>query len=378
MPFTFQAHEYPLSPGCYLMKNDSGHILYVGKSKCLRNRLRSYFGQTHASKRIRQLVSEIASIEVVLVNNESESLLLENNLIKIHKPPYNRALKRDNSGYAYLQLTAERLPRLEVYYRNRGRRLPPVTGASAGSTRKRNVADDGGQRLGPFQSSRFRDALLEFVTDHYGLRTCSALPKKVCLLYHIGKCSGVCEGMISEEEYRERARQAAGLLAHQGEALIGAMSERMAWYAERLEFEKAQNMLNHIRNLQKAPDKQIVDREGVLDQDVLYFGENGVMVAKVQQGMLRDFQLHELEAGGKETACDRFLVDRYADNPPHELIVNRIVDPAFVRSCLRRRGRKAPVITRPKRGLKYDLLQLCKHNYEYRMGRTFPPEEEQA
>ncbi|SDD48701.1 excinuclease ABC subunit C [Paenibacillus sp. UNCCL117] len=377
MPFVFQAHEYPLSPGCYLMKNDSGRILYVGKSKCLRNRLRSYFRQTHAEKRIRQLVAEIASIEVVLVNNESESLLLENNLIKIHKPPYNRALKKDNSGYAYLQLTSERLPRLEVYYRNRSSRLPPP--AQDGLAGKKAASGAGIQRLGPFKSSRFRDALLEFVTDHYGLRTCTVLPKKVCLLYHIGKCSGVCEGLISEEEYRERVRQAAGLLAHQGEALIGAMSERMTWYAERLEFEKAQNMLSHIRNLQKVPDKQIVDREGELDQDVLYFGESGVMVAKVQQGMLRDFQLYELTAGWQETACDRFLVERYADNPPHELIVNQVGDPGFVKSSLRRRGvRRSPVITRPKRGLKYDLLLLCKQNYEYRMSRAARNEDEQG
>lgn len=122
MPFHFIAAEYPESPGCYLMKNAAGGILYIGKSKNLRNRLRSYFTKQHEHKRIKQLVGEIAAIEVVLVNNEAESLLLENNLIKRHKPPYNRALMKEESGYAYLQFTKEKLPRLEVYYRNSGRR----------------------------------------------------------------------------------------------------------------------------------------------------------------------------------------------------------------------------------------------------------------
>lgn len=356
MSFTFIAGDYPASPGCYLMKNADGHILYVGKSKNLRSRLRSYFTQQHSRRKISQLVDEIASIEVVLVNNEAESLLLENNLIKIHKPPYNRALKRDNSGYAYLQLTSERFPRLDVYYRNRRRkRNEPVP---------ENV-----QRLGPFKSAGFRDALLEFVTEHYGLRTCKTMPKQVCLLYHIGKCSGVCEGKISEPDYMERARQAAELLTNRGQGLIETLYGQMETYASRLEFEKAQQMLLSIRNLEQASDKQIVDREAVIDQDVLYFGETYVLIAKVQEGMLSNFQLQELEQAHGEVACDRFLVTRYAEERPDELIVNTVADLKRVRASLKRGGKKLLKITQPKRGLKYDLLQLCKNNYEYRINQ---------
>lgn len=351
MPFVFNAGDYPSSPGCYIMKNAEGRILYVGKSINLRSRLRSYFTGRPSRKRIRQLVAEIAFIEVVLVNNEAESLLLENNLIKLHKPPYNRALKRDNSGYAYLQLTTERFPRLDVYYRNRRRR-----------SKEPDV-----QRLGPFKSATFRDALLEFVTEQYGLRTCKTMPRHVCLLYHIGKCSGVCEGKITEEDYLDKARQAAELLANGGQGLIEILYGQMETYAARLEFEKAQSMLSKIRNLEQASDKQIVDREAVIDQDVLYFGDAHVLVAKVQEGMLVDCQLLELEQAYGEAACDRFLISRYAEDRPDELIVNTIADLKEVRSSLQRRGRKLPKITLPKRGLKYDLLQLCKTNYEYRM-----------
>lgn len=368
MSFVFKAQEYPESPGCYLMMNEAGRIIYVGKAKNLRNRLRSYFQQKHTRKRTRQLVQEIAKIEVVLVNNETESLLLENNLIKIHKPPYNRALKKDNSGYGYLQLTAERLPRLEVFYRNRRAPAHADSGHAAGQE-KESSAYGTGQRLGPFRSRWFSEALLEFVTEHYGLRTCVSMPKRACLLYHFGKCSGVCEGNISEEEYRDRARQAAEMLDHQGQALLDAMTVKMQEYAEKLQFEKAQNMLRHIRNLERVPEKQIVDRGALIDQDVLYFGDGGVMVAKVQEGMLRDFQLYELNAAFEEIACDQFLLSRYADDQPDELILNRIGDLRQLRSSLRRSGAKVPRITQPKRGVKYDLLQLCKNNYDYRMNR---------
>jgi excinuclease ABC subunit C len=356
MSFLFNAGDYPQSPGCYLMKDAQGTILYVGKSKNLRSRLRSYFTKNHTYRKITQLVDEISSIEVVLVNNESESLLLENNLIKIHKPPYNRALKKDNSGYAYLQLTAEPLPRLDVYYRNRKRNHVGAASSDA-------------HRLGPFKSARFRDALLEFVTEHYGLRTCKTMPKQVCLLYHIGKCSGVCEGKISEVDYLEHTRQASELLANRGQGLIETLYGKMEAYAAKLEFEKAQRMLLSIRNLEQAADKQIVDREAVIDQDVLYFGETHVLVAKVQEGMLRDFQLFELEQADSNGACDQFLMTRYAEASPDELIVNTIEDIKRVRASIRASRKKLPAITQPKRGLKFDLLQLCKFNYDYRIER---------
>jgi len=363
--FIFQAQDYPERPGCYLMRDGEGNILYVGKSKSLRSRLRSYFQGKQSRRRLVQLVENIASIEVMLVNNESESLILENNLIKIHKPPYNRALKKDNSGYAYLRMTEEKLPRLDVCYRDRrpqSLRAPagrlPVTGKESGA----------GHRFGPYYSSRFRNAVLEFVTDHFRLRTCETLPRRACLLYHIGRCSGVCEGYISEEGYQESARQAAELLANGGEKLLGAMYGKMEQYAEKLEFEKADNMLRHIRILEKLPEKQIVDREGSADQDVIYFGENRVLIAKVQEGMLRDFRMYVLQQGSGDWGCDRFLLQHYREERPGELIVNRIGDPGTVQSQLRSAGSGPLRITKPKRGIKLDLLKLCEQNYEYRLG----------
>ncbi|WP_258171368.1 GIY-YIG nuclease family protein [Paenibacillus sp. R14(2021)] len=394
VPFTFKPGDYPEKPGCYLMRDASGVLLYVGKSKKLRSRLRSYFQTTHERKRTRDLVARIASIEIILVHNETESLLLENNLIKIHKPPYNRALKKDNSGYAYLTLTDERIPRLDIHYRDRreavsAERGEPMNGEARQPLQRKKGSSRGGsteamytreaspaygaKRFGPFASARFRNELLEFLADHYKLRACTVLPKRACLLYHIGKCSGICEGHITEADYLEDVKQVANLLSDSSkEALIARMYAQMSEYAEAMKFEKAQNVLAHIRNLEKTPGHQVVDRETSVNQEVLYFGSEGVMIAKVQQGMLRDFQLHELERGFAETACDRFLIQRYrAETKPDEVIVNRIFDPASVRRALRRPGEgQAPPlrITQPKRGLKHALLQLCKENYDYRKG----------
>lgn len=358
MSFTFNAAIYPESPGCYMMKGADGRILYIGKSKSLRNRLRSYFTKQHEHKRIKQLVDEIASIEIVLVNNEAESLLLENNLIKRHKPPYNRALMKEESGYAYLQFTKERLPRLGIYYRNQANRSKEATG----------------DKLGPFKSSRYRDALLTFVAEHYGLRTCEPMPKRVCLQYHIGKCSGVCEGLVSESDYLDHVRQASELLSNQGESLIETLYAQMEHYAEQLQFEKAQRLLLSIRNLEHASDKQIVERQAEIDQDVLYFEHTYVMIARVKEGMLSDFQLLPLEDGSSEEDYDRFLIKHYGeiegDCRPSEIIVNAINDAAKVRAALKRSGAAPMKITLPKRGIKYELLQLCRMNYEYRMNAS--------
>lgn len=450
------------------MKDAEGKILYIGKSKRLRARLGSYFHQRHKVRRLQQLVSEVADIEIMLVNNEDESLLLENNLIKLHKPPYNRALRRENSGYAYLHLTEERYPRLGVHYRKRNRiggvagvaakagssgaadaeRAERAVGAAkalstetAGASRtgramgaSTSIAAPSSEppvrRLGPFKSRQFRTALMEFLIAHYGLRTCDPMPKRVCLLYHLGRCSGVCEGMISEEEYRGRVNEAAELLSNRGEELIRVMKAKMEEHAERLEFEQAGSLLEHIRILERKPAKQIVDREGTLSQEVVYFGSSGVLIAAVQEGMLREMRLlpwkgsgaaeasngpvqdESCEAGVVKSAAeragtecdvessgvadeapigygsdadasgdtgekeslaayDRFLASYYLEREtlPDEIIVSSVSNIRMVRAALRRSRGYAPRIVHPKRGLKLALLQLCASNYEYRVGR---------
>lgn len=380
------------------MKNNEGRILYVGKSKCIRDRLRAYFNGADKRRRIPALTAEIAEIGFIVVNNEHESLILENNLIKIHKPPYNRALKKDNSGYAYLQLTEEPLPRLIAHYRDRRAvredaadaarassagagdaaaargelaRAIAESSAAADARRAAGKAEQpaplaearAAERFGPFVSSRFREAVIAFVTEHYKLRTCATLPKRACLEYHLGKCSGVCAGHISHEDYRETARAAARLLSSGGERLVGAMYRQMEEYAERLAFEKAEHMLRHIRILERTPERQIVDRETEGTQEAVYFGEAAVCIAQLHDGML-----HRIECvpwSRAEADCDRFLLERYRTlTRPDEIIASEIGDARLLRAALRRRGQPPVRITVPRRGVKLDLLGLCRRNLE--------------
>jgi len=362
MAFHFQPCDYPMAPGCYLMKDAAGTILYVGKAKNLRNRLRSYFRGTPKLERTRNLVAEVTAIEVVLVHNEAESLFLENNLIKLHKPKYNRALKKDNSGYAYLKVTKERIPRLDVHYRTR--RVPP--GQAAGTDA--SPGKPGSRMFGPYPNGKFRNALLEFVNEHYGLRSCQRLPKRVCLYYHIGKCSGICEGLVSREEYLERVAQAERLLANRENELIAELRRQMLEHAERLEFERAEGLRRQIASLEKLLVKQVVDRDSPINQDVLYFGETHVMIVSLQAGMIRGMAFEPLEAaeGPASYAAERFLADRYREERPHELIVSETGDIRRLRHALRAKGALPVALTVPKRGDKLRLLELCRQNYEYR------------
>ncbi|GIP40879.1 hypothetical protein J31TS4_41590 [Paenibacillus sp. J31TS4] len=360
-PFLFEPSRYPSLPGCYLMKDADGVILYVGKAVNLRNRLRSYFRSKRLHKRTAELVSCVASIEVILVNNEAESLLLENNLIKRHKPRFNRALKRDNSGYTYLMVTDEPYPRFDVYYRNRSDRAAP------GESRP----PDMDRMFGPYGNARIRDMLLEFVAAHYRLRTCTHLPKRVCLLYHLGKCSGPCEGLVSPAEYAETVRQAADLLANAESELEGALESRMLAYAERLEFEKAQEVMRLIRSLQRMRAPQIVDVEGEGTQAVVWFGASHAMTMDIREGMVRGMAWHSLpsaEAGDSwEDVCERFLVEQFGEERPQEIIANIPLYRPSLRRGLKRRNRTPVTLVCPKRGLKHKLLLLCRQNYEHRM-----------
>ena len=375
MAFQFNPRIYPEQPGCYMMKNAEGKIIYIGKAKNLRNRLRSYFRKNLSTPKLQQLSADIAGIEVVLVANETESLLLENNLIKLHKPKYNSALKRDNSGYAYLGFTDEPVPRLAVLFRDR--RSMKAEQAAQGADMPGGSIIDGGKvpasrRFGPYPNGRFRNALQEFVNEHYGLRSCQRLPKRLCLLYHIGKCSGVCEGMVSREDYTASVRMAAALLANKENELIAELEAEMTRLAERLEFEKAARLMVQIRSLKKLLVKQVADRDTDINQDVLFFGDDYVMLTVLRSGMIRSMEftrfLSQEETKTDPGCVDRYLISRYQHERPDELIVNRLLDAAAVRRALRRNGGKVG-ITVPKRGPKFDLLEICRQNYEYQAGQ---------
>ena len=353
--FQFRPKTYPTKPGCYLLKDYRGRILYAGKAKNLRSRLASYFRAQPEDRHVRALGRRVSSVEVMLVNNQTESLILENALIDRLRPPFNRLLWRADRGYPYIVLTEEEYPRLVPYHKNR---------------LNRELGDAGiRQLLGPYLSHRFRQHVLDFVRDRYQLRTCTALPQNLCLRFHVNKCSGVCEGAVSADQYAADVRRASEFLSTSRHVdVIREMKREMGVHADKLEFERAQRLKELIDVLESALEKQVIERDVPYDQHVLYFGDHHVLVTAISRGMVWGMTLFDLEpASDHDEACQRFVLSRYATNCPQELIVNKIGDSSRLAETLSAANGHDVRFTLPDSRMAQELLRLCQINYEYRV-----------
>lgn len=357
--FVFSAQHYPTDPGCYLMKDVRGQVLYVGKAKNLRRRLATYFQQGRKRRYIRTMITRIRAIEVILLNNETESLILENTLIKRHKPPFNRLLQKASTGYYYIVLTQEPTPRFVPY---RKAHVNKRLGARA----EEGIA----QRFGPYVSRRFRDTVLDFVNTTFQLRDCNPLPSSVCLLYHLHTCSGICEGKISAQEYQAAVVRAIAFLTNQTSALLEQMQQRMVAYAEALEFERAQQVKEQLGTLEQALESQIVERHVAYDQDVLYFGETHVLVMTIKRGACQGFHWVALDrTEGYQRGCAQFLATHYQQAYPAEFILNAGSHLSSVETICQANHPHVELVIAPLTGLQSALLQLCERNYHFRLNR---------
>lgn len=353
------------------MRDAAGHVLYVGKAKNLRRRLSSYFRpdrrkrRTRRDQRMGKLVTAVAAIDVILVNTELESLVLENNLIKRYHPRFNRMLMPEESGYHYIVLTGEMLPRLVPY---RKLRLNKVL---AGNEVER--------RFGPYLTRECRDGLLEYIADHFGLRTCYPMPSHVCLRYHLKACSGVCEKKLSPVTYAAAVQEAVDFLSRPSGDLVSAvvanLRAEVLVCAERLEFERAQRIKERLLILEATLQPQIVERDVAYDQDVVYFGPpktRRALVATLRQGMLVGVELHELDATGSyPQACRDFLLAQSARSGAEEIICNA---PEKVAAALHGGAGSARLFC-PTAGVEHELLALARRNFEYQNKKTFPPHD---
>ncbi|MBO6211753.1 excinuclease ABC subunit C [Algoriella xinjiangensis] len=245
----------PDSPGVYQYYNKKGDLLYIGKAKNLKRRVSSYFNKQHDSKRLRVLVSNIETIETINVNSEYDALLLENNLIKEHKPRYNILLK-DDKTYPWICIKNERFPRIF-------------------STR--NVIKDGSEYFGPYSSVKTMKVLLGLIKELYQIRTCSYdLSEKniendkykVCLEYHIGNCLGPCEGYQTEEEYNEQITAIRNIIKGEFNEAKQYLIDQMIKYASELKFEKAQIIKEKIESLQNYQARSTIVSPTITNVDV--------------------------------------------------------------------------------------------------------------
>ncbi len=353
----------PRLPGVYQFKNAEDKIIYVGKAKILRNRVRSYFqkGHNHDPK-TRALVSRIAGLEVIVTDTEMEALILENTLIKKLKPRYNIDL-RDDKSYPYIVVTNEPFPRVYV-------------------TRK--VRQDGSRYYGPYTDVKTMRFALKSVRDIFQIRSCR-LPLtvegiarkkwKICLDYHIGKCGGPCEGIVSLEDYNAMISQIDRLLQGKTHDLVAQLTEDMKIYSERLEFEKAGEAKKKIEAIEVYTEKQKMVSFELVERDIIAAvseGDDGCgVIFKVRDGKLvgkQHFYLSNVSERSESEMIET-LVERYyikADYVPPELYLSaEPADTEFVDKLLKSRRDGDVKIVVPSEGEDLKLIKMCRANAKF-------------
>lgn len=295
----------PDQPGCYLMKNDEGKIIYVGKAKVLKNRVRSYFTGSHDGK-TQKLVSEIRDFEYIVTASNTESLILECNLIKEHFPRYNVLLKDDKS-FPYLKITHEAHPKLEV---------------------TRRVVKDKGKYFGPYPNAYAAQETKKLLDRLYPLRKCNTLPEKVCLYYHMGQCVAPCEYPVEQAVYDEMIGEISRFLNGGHAEIKRDLKRKMEQAAEQLEFERAREYRDQIVAIEALMEKQTINMADAMDRDVFgYSVDKGWMCVQIlymRQGKMNQRHMSVFPFYGD--AYDDFLsyvTQYYSDNPalPREMLL---------------------------------------------------------
>lgn len=329
----------PALPGCYLMKNKDGDIIYVGKAKKLKNRVRQYFVGAHDFKTTR-LVSNIDDFEYIVTGSEKEALLLEINLIKKHTPPYN-IMFMDDKTYPYLKLTKEKAPVLKVV---------------------RNTKDKKAEYFGPFPDSGAAWETVKLLNRLYPLRKCKRLPKKECLYYHMGQCLAPCIQDIDSSVYTDMAAGIRKFLKGDVKEILDTLQKEMEEASEQLAFEKAKEKLDLISAIHHVTAKQQIDFKDRKDRDVFgYYVDKGyisiqgffVRGGKLLERTLSIEPLYESE----EDAFVSFVAQYYHANPlPQEILIPKEYDVSQLEEILDTK------IVQPIRGDKLKLVDMVLAN----------------
>ena len=355
----------PAVPGVYIMLNEAGEVIYVGKAVNLRNRVRSYFQKSQAHPiKLQVLVENIADLEYIVTDSEVEALILENNLIKKHGPRYNVRLK-DDKTYPYIKVTVqEAFPRVLM-------------------VRKR--LDDGARYFGPYTDVAVVKKTLSFLRTLFPLRTCNKAIEeggqdRPCLNYHIGRCLGPCAGLVSKEKYGEMIQEVLLFLEGRIDRLIPDLTSKMQEAADKLEYEKAARFRNQIRGLQTLAEKQKIVAQHKEDQDYVGYARHGelacVQVFFVRTGKLigRDHFLLACSAEEEGPEILRAFLQQYyaeASYVPKEVLTPvSLAEPEVLEDWLGGlRGQRVYLRT-PQRGAKKQLLDLVMKNAQLVLDET--------
>jgi excinuclease ABC subunit C len=340
----------PDQPGCYLMKDRQGTIIYVGKAKVLKNRVRSYFTGSHDAKTQRP-AGEIEDFEYIMTSSDLEALVLEMNLIKKYDPKYNVMLKDDKS-YPFIKLTNERHPRL-------------IT------TRK--VQRGKGKYFGPYPNVGAANETKKLLDRLYPLRKCTTLPDRVCLYYHMGQCLAPCVKEVKRDTYREMTDEIARFLNGGYKEIKKKLTEKMNAASENMEFERAKEFRDQILHIEATMEKQKMTMTDFTDRDVFGFavdkGWMCVQVFFVRQGKLieRDVSLFPLY-NEPEDEFLTYLGQFYSKAnhfKPREIFLPEEINEELAAKLLEVK------VTQPKRGRKKELVKLAEKNAKQALDEKF-------
>ncbi len=295
----------PDLPGCYLMKNREGTIIYVGKAKILKNRVRSYFSGSHDGK-TQRLVADIRDFEYIVTGSNMEALILECNLIKTHQPKYNVLLK-DDKTFPYIKITNEEHPRLEV---------------------TRRVLKDKAKYFGPYPNAFAAQQTKKLLDRMYPLRKCKVMPKEVCLYYHMGQCLAPCEYEVPEKSYEDIRQEITRFLSGGHEEIKKDLQRKMEEAAEDLYFERAKELRDQIRHIDALMEKQKITMADAKDRDIFGFavdkGWMCVQVLYVRQGKMIERHASVFPFYGEPyNDFMSYVTQYYSENPamPQEIML---------------------------------------------------------
>ncbi|MDR0914402.1 MAG: excinuclease ABC subunit UvrC [Oscillospiraceae bacterium] len=370
-----KAMALPLSPGVYIIKNNSNEIIYIGKAKALKNRVSQYFGAQHnLAQKVRQMVFYAENFDYIITDSEFEALVLENSLIKQHKPKYNILLK-DDKGYSYVKITKEPWRRISVVFQK---------------DKEEGTAD----YIGPYNSHfAVNQAFLQAV-GIFRLPTCTRkFPKdfkkeRPCLNYYIKRCSGVCRGNVPLAEYNESVDGALDFLRGGSGSSLQSLTEQMAEASENLEFEKAAKIRDRINAIKSLKQKQKVVSNKVLEQDIISSVTDGkttvFQVFRIKGGRLYDSEYftflykndndfastqsseNTTEANSeKSTELSEFIVQYYSirtDIPKNVTIDRPLEDAPLLEDWLTKARGSRVYITSPQKGEQAHLVAMCQSN----------------
>ena len=347
----------PEDPGVYVMLDADGNVIYVGKAKVLKNRVKQYFYSNKKPEKVAAMVSNIADFYYIITTSEIDALSLENNLIKKYKPHYNILLK-DDKTYPYIKVNLkDKFPAFSV-------------------TRK--IRRDGAKYFGPFMGGVNAKDTLEIINTAFTVRTCDVKidpdkPRKECLEYHIGRCLAPCAGLVDEKTYAERVRGAVDFLSGADEDVEKLLTEKMTKFAGLEEFELALSYRDKLKMLEKIKLKRITALNKFVDMDIIGVADNGLYAAvnalfvrggRMQGG--KSFSLEDASDGDGERIRG-YITGYYtkgAEIPDEILVCSEIEDATAVEEYLKTTYGKSVRISVPQKGVKKQLVDMAKKNAE--------------